>query len=103
MPRLWIIVCILFIACSAIASEMTGKAVGIADSDEFTLLLVNNTTVRIRLHDIDTPAKYQAYSNNPNKLISKCINDFVAVRQIDGCYFPRERSISFFEINSEKN
>ncbi len=61
MPRLWIIVCLIFIACSAIASEITGKVVGIDDGDTFTLLLVNNTTVRIRLHGIDTPEKGQPF------------------------------------------
>ncbi len=49
MPRLWYLVCILLISCPAIASVITDKIVGIADGDSFTLLLVNNTTVRIRL------------------------------------------------------
>jgi hypothetical protein len=54
MPRLWFVICILFMACSAIASVISGKVVGIADGDLFTLLLINNTTDRIRLHGMDT-------------------------------------------------
>jgi hypothetical protein len=103
MPRLWFVFFSLLFALASFATELSGKVVGVSDGDTFTLLLPNNSTVRIRLHGIDTPEKYQAYYINPNQIISNCINDFVAVRQIDGCYLPRERSISFFEINSEKN
>jgi micrococcal nuclease len=84
MPRLWIVVCILFIACSAIASEITGKVVGIADGDTFTLLLVNNTTVRIRLHGIDTPEKGQPFGKNAKQFTSNLIfNKEVKVKQTD--------------------
>jgi len=54
MPRLWFIVFILFIACSAFASNITGKVVGIADGDSFTLLLISKETVRIRSYILFT-------------------------------------------------
>jgi endonuclease YncB( thermonuclease family) len=83
MPRLWIIVCLIFIACSAIASEITGKVVGIADGDSFTLLLINNTTVRIRLHGIDTPEKRPLKSNpNRDKEIAASKRSSEALRKI---------------------
>ncbi len=84
MPRLWFIVFILFIACYAIASDLTGKVVGIADGDTFTLLLKDNSTVRIRLHGIDTPEKGQPFGNNAKQFTSDLIfNKLVKVEQTD--------------------
>ncbi len=84
MPRLWIVVFILFIACSAFASDITGRVVGIADGDTFTLLLKDNSTVRIRLHGIDTPEKGQPFGNNAKQFTSNLIfNKQVKVKQTD--------------------
>ncbi len=84
MPRLWIVVCIIFMAYSAIAADIIGKVVGIADGDTFTLLLINNTTVNIRLHGIDTPEKGQPFANNAKQFTSNLIfNKQVKVKQTD--------------------
>jgi micrococcal nuclease len=84
MPRLWFTVFILFIACYAFASDITGKVVGIADGDTFTLLLKDNSTVRIRLHGIDTPEKGQPFGNNAKQYTSNLIfNKQVKVMQTD--------------------
>jgi hypothetical protein len=66
MPRLWFVLFILFIACTAIASDNNGYVVGIADDDSFTILFLNNTTVDIRLHSIDTTENRQHFGGNLN-------------------------------------
>jgi endonuclease YncB( thermonuclease family) len=75
MPRLWFRVFTLCIDFAAFASDITGKVVGIADGDTFTLLLKDNSTVRIRLHGIDTPEKGQPFGNNAKQFTSNLIFD----------------------------
>jgi endonuclease YncB( thermonuclease family) len=83
-------------AYSAIAAEITGKVVGIADGDTFTLLLINNTTVRIRLHGIDTPEKGQPFGNNAKQFTSNLIfNKQVNVKQTDTDRYGRIVGIVF--------
>jgi micrococcal nuclease len=44
----------------SIATELTGKVVGIQDGDTLTVWVDNGATTRIRLWGIDAPEKRQA-------------------------------------------
>jgi micrococcal nuclease len=84
MPRLWFVLFSLLLALASFATELSGKVVGISDGDTFTLLLPNNTTVRIRLHGIDTPEKGQPFGANAKQFTSNLIfNKQVKVEQTD--------------------
>jgi micrococcal nuclease len=84
MPRLWLVLFALLFAVASFASELAGKVVGVSDGDTFTLLLANNTTVRIRLHGIDTPEKGQPFGENAKQYTSNLIfNKQVKVKQTD--------------------
>jgi micrococcal nuclease len=84
MPRLWLLLFSLLIAFGSFATVITGKVVGLADGDSFTLLLKDNSTIRIRLHGIDTPEKGQPFGNNAKQFTSSLIfNKQVKVTQTD--------------------
>jgi endonuclease YncB( thermonuclease family) len=53
----------LLFALASLAAELSGKVVGVSDGDTFTLLLANNSTVRIRLNGIDTPEMGQPFAH----------------------------------------
>jgi micrococcal nuclease len=84
MPRLWLVLFSLLFVLPSFATELSGKVVGITDGDTFTLLLVDNSTVRIRLHGIDTPEKGQPFGENAKQYTSNLIfNKQVKVNQTD--------------------
>jgi micrococcal nuclease len=84
MPRLWFVFFSLLFALASFATELSGKVVGVSDGDTFTLLLPNNSTVRIRLHGIDTPEKGQPFGENAKQYTSSLIfNKQVKVKQTD--------------------
>ena len=66
---------------SASPSEHIGRVVGIADGDTFTLL-VDRQQLRIRLAEIDTPEKGQAYLKRARQALSDMIFDR-AVRVVE--------------------
>jgi micrococcal nuclease len=84
MPRLWLVLFALLFVIASFAAELVGKVVGVSDGDTFTLLLPNNSTVRIRLHGIDTPEKGQPFGENAKQFTSNLIfNKQVKVKQTD--------------------
>lgn len=81
MIRLCII--FLFTSCSCVA-QLTGKVVGIADGDTFTLLTDEKEQLRIRLHGIDCPEKNQDFGQAAKKYLSDLIyNKTVSVKKMD--------------------
>lgn len=60
----WIITIasIIFVG-NALAYEITGRVVGVADGDTLTILDATNTQHKIRLADIDAPESGQPYGN----------------------------------------
>ena len=52
----------LFVS-NALAYEITGKVVGVADGDTLTILDATNVQHKIRLADIDAPESGQPYGN----------------------------------------
>jgi micrococcal nuclease len=62
--------CYLLVPSLSIATELTGKVVGIQDGDTLTVWVDNGVTTRIRLWGIDAPEKRQAYSNASKRYLS---------------------------------
>jgi len=52
------------------AKTVTGKVVGITDGDTIKVLTSSNTTIKIRLAEIDAPEKHQAYGNKAKQALS---------------------------------
>jgi len=50
-----------------------GKVVRVADGDTFTMLLDDDSTIKVRLISIDCPERYQPYSNVARKFLSDAI------------------------------
>ena len=61
---------ILLFAQAAIAKDLTGHVVGIADGDTLTLLTDQRQQIRIRLSDIDTPERRQPFGNRARQALS---------------------------------
>jgi micrococcal nuclease len=77
--------CIIFLltSCSCVA-QLTGKVVGIADGDTFTLLTDEKEQIRVRLHGIDCPEKDQDFGQVAKKYLSDLIyNKTVSVNKMD--------------------
>ena len=60
------------------ADTLTGRVVGIADGDTFTLLDATNTQHKIRLAGIDSPEKSQPFGQACKKSLSDMAYDRVA-------------------------
>ncbi len=54
---------LLFLALAAWAGSLEGRVVKVLDGDTIDVLLSDKTTVRVRLAEIDTPEKGQAFGN----------------------------------------
>jgi endonuclease YncB( thermonuclease family) len=52
--------------------QYIGKVVGISDGDTFTIL-VNDSSIKVRLHGIDSPEKKQAFGNESKQVLSDLI------------------------------
>ena len=72
MARVFLI--LLLLAPAIHAAEMTGKVIGIADGDTFTLLTPTNQQVKIRLAEIDAPESGQPYGNRSKQALSSLIS-----------------------------
>jgi micrococcal nuclease len=65
-------------------SQLSGKVISVSDGDTFTMLLPDNETVKIRLHDIDCPEKNQDFGQVAKEFLSDLIyNKSVKVQELD--------------------
>jgi len=83
MNRFLVIVALILIPFILYAETITGKVVSVSDGDTITVLVINqttNTTVKIRLSEIDCPEKKQAFGTQAKKALSeKIFGKMVAV------------------------
>lgn len=100
---------LLLIACNNQQQEpeltLSGKVVGVADGDTFTLLLLNNTTKKIRLHGVDAPERGQAFGTVSRQRLSELVfQKGVSVVQTDTDQYGRVVGIARVEglvVNEE--
>lgn len=106
MKWLTALLLLLFIAgCTPPAKEETsglsGKVVGIADGDTFTLLLPDQTTKKIRLHGVDAPERRQPFGTVARQRLSELIfSKQVSVEEKDVDRYGRIVGIAFVDGRS---
>jgi endonuclease YncB( thermonuclease family) len=69
MRRIFSVVLILVVACSARGSEYSARVVGISDGDTITIVR-DRTQIRLRLHGIDAPETGQDFGSRSKQLAS---------------------------------
>jgi endonuclease YncB( thermonuclease family) len=73
MSRYVISALLILLFSATYAAELTGRVVGIADGDTFTLLTADNQQVKIRLAEIDAPESGQPYGNKSKQALSSLV------------------------------
>lgn len=68
-----LLICGILATSLALADELTGKAIRVADGDTFTLLVEGNEQVSIRLAEIDAPESGQTYGNKSKQALSDLV------------------------------
>ncbi len=64
---------VLICLSCAIAADLNGRVVSVADGDTFTLLTSENQQFRIRLAEIDAPESGQPYGKSSKQALSRLI------------------------------
>lgn len=110
MKWLFSLLCVLWLGgCSSpdrqAANGLTGKVVGLADGDTFTLLLPDNTTKKIRLYGIDAPERKQPFGTVARQRLSELIfSKQVRVEQKDIDRYGRTVGVAYVDglcVNEE--
>jgi endonuclease YncB( thermonuclease family) len=86
LARLILTTVLILLSLSSLAADISGKVVGIADGDTFTLLTAQNQQVKIRLAEIDAPESGQPYGEKSRQALSELVfgkNVRVAVQTTD--------------------
>lgn len=64
-----VLLCLLFLAHGANASELAGRVVAVADGDTLTLL-VSRQQIKVRLLDIDAPERKQPFGTRSRQSLA---------------------------------
>lgn len=70
---LFVLIFWLFSLSPALADEITGKVIRVADGDTFTMLLPGKTQAKVRLAEIDAPERGQAWGGIAKDRLEKMI------------------------------
>lgn len=96
------IIIFLLVSFYSFAQTYSGRAVKVADGDTFTLLLPNNTTIRVRLFGIDCPEKGQDFSSVAKDFTKTYLqNKTVTVQQKDIDRYGRVVAITFAGLEKQ--
>lgn len=69
-----IVIFLVFLGMPGYADvALEGKVVAIADGDTLTVLTAENTQVKVRLSQVDTPEKGQPYANRSRQALAKLV------------------------------
>lgn len=62
---------LLMLCCPALADQLAGRVIGVADGDTLTILATNHRQFKIRLTEIDAPEKKQPFGTQSRKSLSE--------------------------------
>lgn len=71
----------LLLSCTAVAEEIVGHVVGVADGDTLTILVNGREQIKVRLAEIDAPEKSQPFGQRSKQSLSDLCFDKDAVLQ----------------------
>lgn len=60
----------LVLSCPAVAEEIVGRVVGVADGDTLTILVNGREQIKVRLAEIDAPEKSQPFGQRSKQSLS---------------------------------
>lgn len=72
---------LLFLPVFAVAEEIIGHVVGVADGDTLTILVSGHDQIKVRLAEIDAPEKLQPFGQRSRQSLSDMCFDKEAVLQ----------------------
>lgn len=82
--RILILTLLAFWALPSLAERLTGRVVGVHDGDTITVLLGDNSSVKVRLAQIDAPELKQSYGKDSKKTLSDLVFDREVVIDVVG-------------------
>lgn len=101
LPQIVAFLLLLLVSCtgnrqSPEPAGLTGRVVGIADGDTFTLLTEDKRQVKVRLHGIDSPERGQAFGQVARQKLSDLVfGQTVSVEEKDIDRYGRTVGIAY--------
>lgn len=74
----------LLLSCPAVAEEIVGRVVGVADGDTLTVLVNEREQIKVRLAEIDAPEKKQPFGQRSKQSLSDlCFGKSAVLQKTD--------------------